>query len=103
MVDDHTTSRRLNFDGTTTGAPDQYQDKAKEIVWEFVRSQYGTTQNYEGLEIYVVWFAKTLQNWKALLSTNIADGAYYEVTYDGDKKRAYLDVYKKVHNATRHD
>lgn len=33
----------------------------------------------------VVWFSKTLQNWKALVSTNVSDGMYYEVTYNGDK------------------
>ena len=49
-------------------------------------------------DVYVVWFAKTLQNWKALLSTNVSDGMYYEVTYNGDKKEAYLDAYKKWEN-----
>lgn len=54
-------------------------------------------------DIYVVWFCKTLQNWKALLSTNIPDGMYYEVTYDGDKRQAYLDAYKKFQNVTYTD
>lgn len=49
-------------------------------------------------DIYVVWFCKTLQNWKALLSTTLPDGMYYEVTYDGDKCQAYLDAYKKFQN-----
>lgn len=49
-------------------------------------------------DIYVVWFCKTLQNWKALVSTTIPDGMYYEVTYNGDKRETYLDVYKKFHN-----
>lgn len=47
---------------------------------------------------YVVWFCKTLQNWKALVSTVMSDGMYYEVTYNGDKHEAYLDVYKKWEN-----
>lgn len=47
---------------------------------------------------YVVWFCKTLQNWKALVSTAMSDGMYYEVTYNGDKHEAYLDVYKKWEN-----
>lgn len=49
-------------------------------------------------DIYVVWSCKTLQNNKALLSTNISDGMYYEVTYNGDKKEIYFDAYKKVLN-----
>ena len=36
-------------------------------------------------DVYVVWMCKTLQNNKALLSTTIPDGMYYEVTYNGDK------------------
>ena len=50
-------------------------------------------------DIYVVWSCKTLQNNKALLSTPIKDGRYYEVTYNGDKKELYLDCYKKEENA----
>lgn len=49
--------------------------------------------------IYVVWSCKTLQNNKALLSTTLPDGMYYEVTYDGDKDSVYFDAYKKVTNA----
>lgn len=49
-------------------------------------------------DIYVVWSCKTLQNNKALLSTNIFDGMYYEVTYNGDKQELYFDAYKKVLN-----
>lgn len=49
-------------------------------------------------DVYVVWFCKTLQNWKALCSTDIHDGMYYEVTYDGDKDAAYVDAYKKWDN-----
>lgn len=36
-------------------------------------------------DVYVVWSCKTLQNSKALLSTTVPDGMYYELTYNGDK------------------
>ena len=49
-------------------------------------------------EIYVVWCCKTLQNNKALLSTPVNDGMYYELTYNGNKKELYLDAYKKAEN-----
>ena len=48
--------------------------------------------------VYVVWFAYTLGNWKALCSTDVPDGRYYEVTYDRDKGVAYLDTYVKIDN-----
>ena len=49
-------------------------------------------------DVYVVWLCKTLQNNKALLSTRLFDGMYYEVTYNGDKDEAYIDAYKKWEN-----
>ena len=49
-------------------------------------------------DVYVVWQVKVLQNNKALASTTLKDGMYYELTYDGDKKRCYVDAYKKWEN-----
>jgi hypothetical protein len=45
-----------------------------------------------------VWYCKTLQNWKALASTTLFDGMYYELTLNGDKQEIYLDAYKKFEN-----
>lgn len=47
-------------------------------------------------DIYVVWYCKTLQNHKALLSTNVSDGMYYELTFNGDKKELYLDALRLI-------
>lgn len=52
----------------------------------------------DDINVYVVWFAYTLGNWKALCSTDVPDGRYYEVTYDRDKGVAYLDTYVKIGN-----
>lgn len=49
-------------------------------------------------DVFVVWSCKTLQNNKALLSTTLFDGMYYELTYNGDKEQLYLDAYKKFEN-----
>ena len=49
-------------------------------------------------DVYIVWLCKTLQNNKALLSTTLFDGMYYELTYNGDKHEWYLDAYKKFEN-----
>ena len=48
--------------------------------------------------VFIVWCCKTLQNNKALLSTTVSDGMYYELTYNGDKKELYFDAYKKFEN-----
>lgn len=49
--------------------------------------------------VFVVWACKTLQNYKALLSTTVSgDGIYAEYTYNGDKQEMYEDLYKKVSN-----
>ena len=49
-------------------------------------------------DVFVVWMCKTLQNSKALVSTILSDGMYYELTYNGNKQELYLDAYKKWEN-----
>lgn len=49
-------------------------------------------------DVFVVWMCKTLQNSKAMLSTTLFDGMYYELTYNGDKRELYVDAYKKWGN-----
>lgn len=49
-------------------------------------------------EPYVVWGCHILQNEKFLISTDLPDGKYYEVTYNGDKNEWYLDAYVKMEN-----
>ena len=47
--------------------------------------------------MFVVWSCKTLQNWKAIVGgTDIKE--LIEVTYNGDKDEAYVDVYDKKLN-----
>lgn len=87
-----------------------YQSKARQIVRDYANSvldksdlKSGIIQEIELDDVYVVWFSKTLQNWKALVSTTLPDLKYYEVTYNGDDQETYLDVYVKVHNVTVRD
>ena len=82
---------------------DIFQDKAKALVVAHANKRKEKTDDHipqlSVESVYVVWFCKTLQNWKALLSTSWPDGMYYEVTYDGDKRQAYVDSYKKWENS----
>lgn len=71
---------------------DEFIRKAKEAV----RNSYNTQPGVR--DVFLVWFCKTLQNYKALLITDTFDGKYYEFTYNGDKDEGYLDTYAKVSN-----
>lgn len=53
-------------------------------------------------DVYCVWFAFTLGNYKALVSTTLPDGRYYEITYDKAHGRSYIDTYVKVDNVALH-
>ena len=78
-----------------------------ELCKEKVVDYTNTTMNLNSInppvhiaadDVYVVWLNRTLQNNKALLSTTISDGMYYEVTCNGDKNELYFDAYKHVVN-----
>ena len=79
--------------------------KAKRIVVNYFNSRVEITDDFEITEenVFIVWFCKTLQNWKALVSTTVSDGMYYEVTYNGDKQETYIDAYKKWENVRIED
>lgn len=52
----------------------------------------------DDFEVYCVWYCHTLGHDKALISTTLQDGMYYEVTYNCHKNEIYLDAYKKFEN-----
>ena len=58
----------------------KFIDLCKKHVVDFANSQldYTDQKKISESDIYVVWLAKTLQNNKALLSTNLFDGMYYD-------------------------
>ena len=72
--------------------------RAVELVREYIIEHLDKTDAIPDFEVYTVWKAKALQNWKYLLSSTHCDGMYYELTYNGDKKEWYLDAYKKFQN-----
>ena len=79
---------------------DTFFDLCKREVVEYF-SQHAEKPDQKKItedDVFIVWACKTLQNNKALVSTTVPDGMYYEVTYDGDKQQAYVDVYKKWQN-----
>ena len=78
----------------------EFIEICKEKVRDYANDHLDKTDNVQITtdNVFVVWQCKTLQNNKALLSTTLYDGMYYELTYNGDKKELYLDAYKKFEN-----
>lgn len=82
-----------------------YITKALNLVHDYVRARENLMETDPRIPVKtsIVWFCKTLQNWKALVITNLPDNKYYEVTYDGDNHRTYIDEYEKLNNVEIYD
>lgn len=74
------------------------ESEAINILTDYINEHLDKTDDEAEYEVFIVWKAKVLQNWKFLFSTTLPDGMYYEMTYNGDKKEWYLDAYKKFEN-----
>ena len=76
------------------------QEQVKKAVVEYTNTHLDKTDSKTITEndVFIVLMCKTLQNNKALASTTLFDGMYYELTYNGDKKEMYLNAYKKWEN-----
>ncbi|QFG10186.1 hypothetical protein PBI_EGAD_42 [Arthrobacter phage Egad] len=94
---------RRNMSQTDTPVDnDQFHKKAKTLVAvdfneAFVPDDLDAKKATPD-DFYVVWFAKVLGNWKALVSTDLVSGQYWEVTHNGAKQETYIDRYQKANN-----
>lgn len=71
---------------------------ALNLVRNYITEHLDKSDPAPEYQVFTVWKAKVLQNWKYLISSTLSDGMYYEVTYNGDKREWYLDAYKKFEN-----
>lgn len=78
----------------------KFSKLCKKLVVDYTNSHLDETDNKQITEddVYIVWMCKTLQNNKALASTTLFDGMYYEITLNGYKNEVYFDAYKKWYN-----
>lgn len=82
---------------------DKFLKLCKEMVVNYFNSRADKTDKNGKIteeDVFVVWSCKALQNNKALVSTTVSDGMYYEITHNGDKNETYFDAYKKWENFT---
>lgn len=79
---------------------DEFLKLVKKKVADYFNNRSDKTDQITITEddVYIVWSCKTLQNNKALASTIVSDGMYYELTYNGDRQELYFDAYKKWEN-----
>lgn len=77
---------------------EKFIEQAKELVARYATEHCDKTDTIPPFDVYVVWNAYILGNIKALLSTTLLDGMYYEVTYNKAKNEIYFDAYKKFEN-----
>ena len=88
----------------TKATNEHFMQTAKEICAKWVNENipkvYADELDVTADDMYIVWFCKTLQNWKALVSFDgpRSHGWYFEVTANGDKNEAYFDSYHKDEN-----
>ncbi len=77
-----------------------FEKLCKETIVNYFNNRVEITDDMKITEdnVFIVWSCKTLQNNKAMVSTTVSDGMYYELTYNGDKNELYLDAYKKWEN-----
>lgn len=72
------------------------QEKAIEAARKVLIENLGH-QTINSEDMFIVWFCKTLQNWKAIVAGRDFD-EFIEVTHNGDKNETYVDIYRKVMN-----
>ena len=78
----------------------QFVDLVKKTVADYANAHLDKSDGKQITEedVFIVWMCKALQNNKALASTTLFDGMYYELTYNGENGLIYLDAYKKHTN-----
>lgn len=75
-----------------------FKEISEQLVRNYIIEHLDKSDEPVNFKVFTVWSCKTLQNNKALISSSLPDGMYYEVTFNGDKGEIYFDAYKKFEN-----
>ena len=82
---------------------EEFMKLAKRRVYEMALASLCPTDDLSMFtinDVYIVTHAFILKNQKAMVSTTLKDGKYYEVTYNEATSEMYVDQYVKVQNKT---
>lgn len=76
----------------------QFLREATIAVFNMAAESLDPTDNVEFVldDVYEVTHSFVLGNQKAMLSTTLPDGKYYEVTYNSEKEEMYVDCYVRT-------
>lgn len=80
-----------------------YPEIARNLVFKHISRRLEPSDAHVDFalsDVYVVSFFFVLGGWKALISTTLPDGMYYEVTYNPDKAETYITAYKQWEHVT---
>lgn len=95
---------KLNRKGINITSHEQNQKIAITLAMSALTHNYGYMLEPEEVSskinednMFVVWYCKTLQNWKVLVGCMDID-EYVEVTYNGNNGETYVDIYNKALN-----
>lgn len=80
-----------------------FPERARGIVCDLVAGRLEPTDQHISFgldDVYVVSFSFIVNCWKALVSTTLPDGMYYEVTHNFVKKETYVTSYKQWDHKT---
>jgi len=92
---------KLEEEGVDTKSgpdPDRFLKLARQIAVNNYNENKTGRSKLKADNVHIVWYSKTLSNWKAIIASPIVRNVLWEVTYNGYKKEAYVDAYKKTGN-----
>lgn len=80
--------------------PDRFLRQAKQVAVDNYNKSRDPERTPELTmeQVYIVTFTKVLGHWKALVASPNARGLMWEVTYNGYRKEAYVEIYKKLNS-----
>jgi hypothetical protein len=80
--------------------PDRFLMMAKQVaVANYNKSRdAGRSPELTMDSVYIVWFTKTLGNWKAIIASPTIKGLIWEIVYNAHRKECYVEVYKKLNS-----